>query len=105
MATISRPLALYLTFSSWSLGNDFLQGSHQVAQKSTMATFPLSDLKATLPLPFSDACAKSGRGLPMSGCAASDAPLAPSPPGELPPHAPRAPTANVELSTATAKEE
>src|SRR5438105_4851614 len=102
MPMISRPLALYLTFSSWSFGNDFLQGSHHVAQKSTMATFPLSDLSATLPLPLTDCCVKSGPGLPTRGCAASDAPLAPSPPAELPPHAP---SANIEVRRATAKEE
>src|SRR5687768_13212630 len=49
MATISIPLALYFTLSSWSLGNDFLQGSHHVAQKSTMTTFPFSEASEILP--------------------------------------------------------
>ena len=51
MPTICRPLAEYLVFRSCSLGNDFLQGSQNVPQKSTRTTLPRSDLSETVPLP------------------------------------------------------
>src|ERR1017187_8393097 len=60
MPTISRPPSLYLTLSSSSFGNDFLQGSHQVAQKSTTATFPESEWSEMVPLPVSIFRVKSG---------------------------------------------
>src|SRR5438046_261713 len=51
-AAISRPLDLYFTYNSWSFGNDFLHGSHHVAQKSTMTTLP--EGISTLPAVVSD---------------------------------------------------
>src|ERR1700722_16242666 len=65
MPTICRPLVEYLVFRSCSLGNDFLQGSQKVPQKSTRTTLPRIDLSETVPEPpLTGLTLKSGAGLP-----------------------------------------
>src|SRR4051812_18120910 len=68
MAAISKPADEYFTRSSSSLGKDFLQGSHHVAQKSTRTTFPFHCARLILPLPLTESPAKSGAGLFTSSC-------------------------------------
>src|SRR5687768_2244777 len=64
---ISRPLCLYFTYRSWSFGNDFLQGSQKVPQKSTRTTFPLRlESEIFSFLPFMVVPEISGAGLPTS---------------------------------------
>src|SRR4051794_39211741 len=65
MATTSTLPGFCLARAS-SLGKDFLQGSHQVAQKSTIVILPATESSETLPFPFKDWIAKGGASLPTS---------------------------------------
>src|SRR5687768_10263848 len=68
MATTSKPDDACFTRSSSSFGNDFLQGSHHVAQKSTRTTFPFHCERELFPLPLTLSPADSGAGLLSSSC-------------------------------------
>src|SRR5262245_58440703 len=81
--TISRPLDLCLVDSSWSLGKDFLHGSHHVAQKSTITTLPFNLPRLTLPWPFIESPSKDGAGVPWRGCLPPAPLVAPPPALEL----------------------
>ena len=72
-----RPLAAYLVFRSWSLGNDFLHGSQKVPQKSTQHDLAAQRLERDRALAAGDGLdAEVGRGV------ADEAPV-PAAPGGL----------------------
>jgi hypothetical protein len=72
--------------SSSSFGNDFLHGSHQVAQKSTIATLPCSDSVEIVAPPETAGLENAGAAFPMSGWPSfEEGELAPSSDAAQPP--------------------